>query len=130
MIARITLILTMLLLMANSPFCRCSAAADGDAFELTGQAQKCSHCCDDGSRQLPCPARPDCCCRVDRMMIFVDGNDTELARESHPTTGELLNDHGNLALRTILSEGTPTSVRPLIDCGGRALLMRTSRLQI
>lgn len=132
MIARITLILTMLLSTAHSPFCRCSAATDADTSGQAGQSHKCSHCNDQQSGRLPCPTRPDCCCRADRMLMLADLQDSESTRDSNPTGGVLF----NADRETSLSAGHLNDVaalvtdRPKVDSGGGAHLMRTCRLLI
>ncbi len=130
MIARITLILTMLLSTAHSPFCRCSAAADGETSDVASQSHECSHCHEQEPGSVPCPVRPDCCCRAGRMLIFADLQDSELARDLHPTGDDFFNAHcGALLSASHLNDVTVTvAENPEIDSGGRAHLMRTCRL--
>ena len=130
MIARITLILTMLLSTAHSPFCRCSAATDEETSDVAGQSHECSHCNEQEPGSVPCPVRPDCCCRAGRMLILADLQDSEPARDLHPAGDDFFNAHcGALRSACHLNDVTVTvAENPETDSGGRAHLMRTCRL--
>lgn len=132
MIARITLILTMLLSTAHSPFCRCSVAADGDTSGVASQSQECSHCNEQEPGSVPCPVRPDCCCRAGRMLILADLQDSEVPRDSYPAGDGFFNaDREALLSACHLNDVTVTvAENPEKDSGGRAHLMRTCRLLI
>lgn len=132
MIARITLILTMLLSTAHSPFCRCSDATDVDVSAQASQSRECSHCSEQESGSLPCPARPDCCCRASRMLMVADLQDSDFTRDSNLTGGILLDADREASLSAVHLHDMAIifGELPKVDSGGRARLMRTCRLQI
>jgi len=129
MISRITLMLTMLLSTAHSPFCRCCVATDPVTPESGVQVQQCPHCCDQKSQPKPCPVRPDCCCRVTRMLMLADTQGCGLETNSHHSGGELFVDDSYCDGEKVQPENSALAASPLTDRGGRALLMRTSRLR-
>ncbi len=132
MIARITLILTMLLSTAHSPFCRCGVVADEDTSDVAGQCHECSLCSDQEPESVPCPVRPDCCCRAGQMLMFADLQDSELPRDSHLARDDLFNaDRESLLSASHLNDVAVTfAENPATHSGGRAHLMRTCRLLI
>ena len=130
MIARITLILTMLLSTAHSPFCRCSAASDGNTSELAMQVEVCTHCCEHESNSLPCPARPDCCCRTSQVLILADIQDSDFVRDSQPNGTDVFFSVSPCSFLAISHKAAGLATGMPVNSGCRALLIRTCRLQI
>ena len=73
-------------------------------------SRECSHCNDQKPGTLPCPTRPDCCCRADQMLMLTDHQDSEFARDSNPTGGVLLTP---IARRLCLRDNWTTWPRSL-----------------
>merc|ERR1711916_410793 len=100
--------------------------------EVAVQSLECSHCSEQERGSVPCPVRPDCCCRAGRMLILADLQDSEAPRDLHPTGDDFFNaDREALLSACHLNDVTVTDAeKPETDSGGRAHLMRTCRLLI
>lgn len=131
MTAHITIILAMLVSAFQTPACTCHSKRLSELSLVSGGVRQCCHhTSPESGGSLPCPARPDCCCRADVLAMLVDGLERGIELKSQPVMHHVsVDDAFNLRVITRAEVFRPNSSL-IANGGGRALLLRTHRLLI
>jgi len=131
MTTHITIILAMLLSAFHTPMCHCHGQGLNDlSSEANGVEQCCHHSSPDTGVSLPCPARPDCCCRVHSATVAIDSLESGVAVDAHQVICHFRDGVVSVRCMANVREVLASSTTPGIDTGGSAVLLRTQRLLI
>lgn len=131
MTAHITIIVTMLISVFHTPVCNCHSSRLKDLPSTSsGVVQCCHHSSDESGDSLPCPARPDCCCRTAIQAMLVDSLESGIAIDTRQPVRHIPVDDSSiqsLSTRWVLLAANSS---PMADSGGRTVLLCTHRLLI
>jgi len=131
MTAHITIIVAMLISVFHAPVCNCHSKRQNDLPSTSsGVAQCCHHSSDESGDSLPCPARPDCCCREAIQAMLVDSLESGIAADTRQPGHHIPVTGNSIQLLSTRRVSLASKSSPITDSGGRAVLLRTHRLLI